>query len=204
MIERTFSSLPEGVAVVEASGDEGVEVEGASRPVFVTSGFEQIDETSTYGAYVGGMAGAYEDAGLAGNYVTSAAMLVERALRDETIHEVALPVLFLYRHALELRLKYAVQPAKLDHDLDVLAAKLDELLLARRGAGLSRPLLERVHEIARFDPRADAFRFTYKTRKRLPDGAHFPEEVWVDLVHLRAEMHWIDRELQLAGELLRA
>lgn len=190
--------------MVEASGTEAVEVERASRPVFVTSGFEEIDETWTHGAYVGGLAGAYEDAGLAENYMKSAAMLVERALRDETIHEVALPVLFLYRHALELRLKYAVQPSKLDHDLNGLAAKLDELLLARRGVGLPKRILERVHEIARFDPRADAFRFTYKTKKRLPDGAHFPEEVWVDLVHLRAEMDWIDGELRLAGELLRA
>ncbi|MBK7402417.1 MAG: hypothetical protein IPJ34_40835 [Myxococcales bacterium] len=129
---------------------------------------------------------------------------MESGLQHENIHEVTLPVLFLYRQALELRLKYAVQPAKLDHDLDGLAGTLDELLLARRGVGLPQQLLERVREIARFDPRADAFRFSCKTKKGALDGVHFPEEVWVDLVHLRAEMNWVDRELELAGVLLRA
>jgi hypothetical protein len=178
-------------------------VDAASRPIFRTDDFEDIDEISNHGAYIGGMASAFEDTGIAGNYMLAAGSLVERALLDDTVHEVVLPALFLYRHGVELRLKCAVQPAKLDHDLEGLVRQLDVLLVARFGAGLPTALVERVVELARFDPRADAFRFTFKAGKRSPQPAHFPEEIWVDLAHLRSEMRWIDAVLMKAAVLLR-
>jgi hypothetical protein len=130
--------------------------------------------------------------------------LVEQGLKDDRVHEVVLPVLFLYRHALEVRIKFAVRPAKLTHDLGALIRDLDDLLVRRRGTGLARGVINRVDEIARVDPRADAFRFTYKSRNRSTGGPHFAEEVWVNLAHLRDVIAWLDSELRVASDVVRA
>ena len=170
------------------------------RPIFETEGFEDIDETCFQGAYVGGMAAAYEDAGIATSYMLAADVLVGQGLNDDCVHEVVLPILFLYRHALEVRIKFAIQPAKLNHDLGSLVRQLDALLVTKRGTGLVPGLVDRVDEIARVDPGADAFRFTNKSRRSSINRPHFAEEVWVDLAHLRDVMAWIDAELRAASE----
>jgi hypothetical protein len=113
------------------------------RPIFQTAGFEDIDETCFYGAYIGGMAATYEDAGIATSYMRAANMLVGQALRDDCVHEVVLAALFLYRHALELRLKFPVRPDKLNHGLGRLVRELNELLVTKRGAGLACGVIDR-------------------------------------------------------------
>jgi hypothetical protein len=173
-----------------------------NRPFFCTEGFEDMNESCSQGAYIGGMAAAHKDAGIGTSYMRAAELLVERGLRDDCVHEVVLPALFLYRHALELRLKFAVRPTKLNHDLEALAVELDASLVRARGFGLPARLLARVGEIARFDPRADAFRFTYAAKKRRNGEPHFPEELWIDLSHLRSVMSWLDAELRVAAELV--
>jgi hypothetical protein len=176
------------------------------RPIFQTAGFEGIDETCSTGTYIGGLAGVEEDAGIASNYKEAADVLVERALADERVHEVLLPVLFLYRHSLELRLKFAVQPQKPNHDLVALTGALDEILVAKRRGALPPGLIERVQEIAAYDVEADAFRFHARKRKKGAQRTepHFPEEVWVDIAYLRDVMDWVDRELQDAAWAARA
>jgi hypothetical protein len=176
-----------------------------SRPIFQTDGFDEFDETTTHGAYIGGLATAHEDAALASSYKLAADLLVERALADDRVHEVVLPALFLYRHALELRLKVAVRPERLNHDLVALAQDLDGVLRAKQGVGLPAALVTRVAEMAQLDPRADGFRFTRASRKGSTGERHFEDEVWVDLAHVREEMAWIDTALQAAaGALSRA
>jgi hypothetical protein len=169
-----------------------------AQPVFRTDGFDEVDEETRGVAYIGGMAAAHDDAGIAGDYIRAADLLVEYALANDREHEIVLPALFLYRHALELRLKSLVRPAKLDHDLSVLVRELDARLLAGRGSGLPDHLVERVEELAKRDPRADAFRFT-RTSKKGGQTRHFPEEILVDLRHLRAVVTWIDQEIERAG-----
>jgi hypothetical protein len=174
-----------------------------SQPIFRTDEFDTIDETCSGGAYIGGMAAGHEDAGIAEIYLRAAETLVERGLADDRAHEVVLPVLFLYRHALELLLKVAVQPTKLNHDIAALVGDLDALLVTKRGAGLAPGLVARVAEVATFDPRADAFRFTSSANKRSSGAPHFPDEIWVDLRRLRDAMSGIDKELRVATQQLR-
>jgi hypothetical protein len=114
--------------------------------------------------------------------------------------------LFLYRHALELRLKFAVRPQKPDHDLVALTGALDEILVRARGEGLPAALVERVQEISAYDVGADAFRFHATRRKKgaPPPGPHFAEEVWVDVTHLRNLVSWLDRQLRDATAVARA
>lgn len=186
----------------KSSGMQGGVGPEDSHPIFKTDGFDDIDEASIHGAYIGGLAGVYEDAGIATSYKRAAEMLLGRALADECVHEVVLPVLFLYRHALELRLKFAVRPVEPDHNLGGLARALDGLLATKRGAGLPETVLKRIEEIAAFDPRADGFRFTRKWKKGSTGDRHFAEEVWVNLVYLRTEMSRIDDELCAAAAVL--
>lgn len=176
------------------------EVDGVhDRPLFRTDGFEMIDETWTHGAFIGGLAGADGDDGLADNYLMTADLMVERALRDDLVHVVVLPALFLYRHALELRLKAAVRPERPDHDLDGLVQRLNAMLRDNGTDVLQEQVVERISEIARFDPRADAFRFhASRPRRASPGLPHFPEEVWVDVRNLPSTVRWIDRELRAA------
>jgi hypothetical protein len=142
-----------------------------TRSVFRTDGFENIDESWQGGSYIGGMAGAYEDAGIASNYMAAAEWLVERAIANEQVHEVVLPVLFLYRHAIELRLKFAVRPSKPSHDIPALVAALNEMLVAACGSDLAPPVSERIREIATIDPGADAFRFHARKPTKSAPGA---------------------------------
>src|SRR5262245_42827556 len=120
-----------------------------AQPVFHTDGFDEVDENTQGVAYIGGMAAANDDAGIAGDYIRAANVLVERGLENDCAHEVVLPALFLYRHALELRLKSVVRPAKLDHDLTSLARQLEARLIEIRGVGLPNHLVERVEDLAR-------------------------------------------------------
>jgi hypothetical protein len=177
-----------------------------ARSIFKTTGFEDIDETWSSGAYIGGLAGAYQDAGIAESYKSAADILVERALVDERVHEVVLPVLLLYRHALELRLKFAVRPKTFDHDLVALARALDEILVTKRGAGLPPALIERIKEISDYDTIGDAFRFHTRKAKKSggPPQPHFPEEVWVNVTYLRDLVNWLDRHLRDAAAITRA
>lgn len=174
-----------------------------ARPIFDGAPAEEIDETWTQGAYVGGMVAANEDAGIAESYLAAADELVEHGVRDDALHEFVLPALFLYRHALELRLKFAVRPTKPNHDLAALARELDRLLRAKGSEGLPPNAVARIEEIGTRDPRADAFRFTEKLVKGKAAGMHLPEEVWVDVAYLKRVMHWLDDGLRAAAEMLR-
>ncbi len=98
-------------------------------PIFRTDGLAEIDESHVQGSNIGGMAAAHADAGLAAGYMRAADLLVERCIDDACAHQVAMPILFLYRHAIELRLKFAAQPVKLNHDLATLARELNGLLV---------------------------------------------------------------------------
>jgi hypothetical protein len=174
-------------------------------PVFQSEGFDDIDENWRHGAYIGGMAAAYADGGIAADYLRAADLLVDQALKDDLVYSIVLPALFLYRHALELRLKVAVRPEKTTHDLVWLTQQLNQMLEAKAGRKLSDALVARVAELDRHDPRADAFRFhATAPRKGSPRKQHFSEEVWVYLKHLKATMTWIDTQLCEAAVIVNA
>lgn len=175
------------------------------RPVFQSEGFDDIDESWTHGAYVGGLAAFYTDGGIAADYLRAADLLTDQALKDDLVYFMVLPALFLYRHALELRLKSAVRPEKATHDLVWLTQQLNQMLEAKAGRKLPDALVAKVVELARHDPRADAFRFhATRPRQGRPGEQHFPDEVWVDLKHLKATMTWIDTQLREAAVIVNA
>jgi len=172
--------------------------------MFHTDNFDEIDETWTHGTFIGGLAGAYHDAGVANQYMLASDQLVSWALQNQRAYDVILPVLFLCRHGLELRLKHLVRPAKLTHDLVALTSALDEELKTSGFGGLTSEFVSRVGEFHLFDERADAFRFhAAKATKGLPPKAHFPEEIWVDLAYIRDVASRLESELAWCARVLR-
>ena len=65
-----------------------------------------------------------DDADLASEYYMAASLLVDAAVEKGRVWMCVHPILYLYRHAIELELKGIVRPQKVNHDLDSLADAL--------------------------------------------------------------------------------
>lgn len=148
---------------------------------------EAIDETWTHGALLGGMIGFSEE-DLAESYFAAADALVGRVRkRRHEGRDLVNPILFLYRQGIELYLKAIVQPAKRDHDLAALLAAFRQHVHQRYTADLPQWLTDAVSELARYDPKADVFRYAEPRSRRLEGEGEF----WVDLTKLRRHMRFV-------------
>lgn len=93
--------------------------------------------------------------------------------------EAAYPVLFCYRHALELYLKAVIpEGGKKNHGLDKLWTALYAHMKGRYKARDIRWLCARILEFHSLDPRSTAFRY----HDSVPDGH---PELWVDFDNLK-------------------
>ncbi len=159
-----------------------------SRPLFQEVP-DDLDETWTWGVLTGGMAW-HEGELPAREFLNAANLLVERALADgATAPELRNPILFLYRHAIELALKDAVKTYERKHGLPELIAALE----ARFGASLDPLVRARLEEWVLQDPGSTAYRYA-----QAPRGAP-TDERWVDLRHLREVMGFLVKRLRELG-----
>ena len=69
---------------------------------------DEITEDWNYGIIVGGMASS--DLLIARAYKSAGDMLIHQALQSREPYEAAYPIIFVYRHAIELHLKLIVYP----------------------------------------------------------------------------------------------
>jgi hypothetical protein len=92
-------------------------------------------------------------------------------------YKIAVAVLYLYRHWLELAVKSIVGQVRV-HDLVKLSAKLTSVV-EKRGMKLPAWIGTRLDEIARIDPASTAFRYSN-------DG--IDGEIYVSLTHLKQIM----------------
>lgn len=92
-------------------------------------------------------------------------------------YRLANPIMYLYRHWLELMVKEIVGPVR-EHNLARLADKLDSFLRAREVA-LPDWVTTRFKEIAAIDPDSTVFRYAEK---------YIPGEIYVNLRHLKRAM----------------
>jgi len=77
---------------------------------------DEIDETWRHGALIGGM-GCRDWRQVARAYKLAADELVKLALTEHERHELDFPILFMYRHTVELYLKAALENPPEHHDL---------------------------------------------------------------------------------------
>ncbi len=134
---------------------------------------------------------------LADEYFRAARLLVDAILRgDCEDYLLPNPVLFLYRHAIELRLKWLMGESKKTHDLDRLLRDIASAPPAGFGAALPGWLKFRLAELAAVDPCSTSFRYA-QTRDRITrPEAPVDGEIFVDLRHLMKIMELMDVTLR--------
>jgi hypothetical protein len=125
------------------------------------------------------------NAGVAPSEVSSAfriaaERLLDAALAHNQSWEAAHPILFCYRHGLEVSLKSLVPGAPRDHGLAQLSAALQTRLVCRYPQEQLAWLSACIAEFDHVDPRSTAFRYA----DAVPTSRN--PELWVDFHHLRA------------------
>ncbi len=171
------------------------------RPIFGEVS-DDIEEGWIHGAIVGGLAEVQSVETIARAYRDAGDALIEQALSKRLSWEIVHPVLFLYRHAIELGMKAALQDARYGHGLRPLANAIKRRLPAAPERSRVRASFEaRIRELIAWDPRSTAFRYSVRPAKSSPLSAtrgtaelHPPPkptrkhplgEAWVDLRQLR-------------------
>jgi hypothetical protein len=115
---------------------------------------------------------------MAEQYFDAANQLIQSILSGKVEdYRLGPPVLFLYRHWLELAVKSIINPTY-GHDFAKLSDNL-AVQFAKRGIEVPKWVTGRLLEIAAIDPSSTAFRYA--------DGT-IPGEVYVSLPHLRDSM----------------
>jgi len=144
---------------------------------------DEMDETWRHGTLIGGMA-CRELLQVARAYKQAADELLTQALAKYEPHELDYPVLFLYRHTVEVYLKAALDNPPEHHDLSRLIQLLEEES-GKKIAGWVRDRLWDFHEIDRMSA---AFRYAAPPP---------PGELWIDFHHLQVV---IDKLVQAIEE----
>jgi hypothetical protein len=127
---------------------------------------------------------------LARNYRHVADDLLRAALKSGEPRDFAYPVLFAYRHTLELYLKIVGQIDEITHSL----RKCVRLVEERHPGNPIDPVIKGwIHELDRIDPNGTAFRYA-DAKLGSPTGS----EHWLDLVQFKFAMDLVFQMLDRA------
>lgn len=150
-------------------------------PVFVEPP-ENLDETWKHGVIYAGLAQITDAYFLAKSFKLAGDRLVEAALESQENWELLCPVLYNYRHSMELYLKATTNNFKRSHNLRYLFGQLKDLL--KKEFNTTPPLwVNNLIEIFNdFDENGTSFRYGGNTNR---------SEVWVDFHHLKTLMGWL-------------
>jgi hypothetical protein len=110
----------------------------------------------------------------------AAERLVDAALANNDGWEAAHPILFCYRHGLELSLKAMMAGAPRQHGLTALWVSLQPRLATKSPSHQLVWIGDRIAEFEQIDPHSTAFRYADAAH------AHRAAELWVDFHHLKA------------------
>lgn len=140
---------------------------------------EDLDETWRHGILMAG-AGVDGPLALARNYRESANLLLETALKSGEPRDWGFPVLFGFRHTLELYLKIIGEISDHTHSLSECVLSVER----RHGVRIPSPAREWIVELDKIDPTGTAFRYADDDAVR----ALRNEEFWLDFVQFKAAM----------------
>jgi len=139
---------------------------------------DDLDETWRHGVFLNG-GGVDEYLELARSYRQSAETLLDSALKSGEPRDWGYPVLFAYRHALELYLKILGEIQDLTHSLE----ECIRLVEKRHGQPIGSPIREWIIELDKIDPIGTAFRYADDQAGTLKYA-----EYWVDFLHFKHAM----------------
>lgn len=148
---------------------------------------EGLDETWRHGSlYTPSFFSPFE---LARNYTYCAEKLLDLALRGDEALDMRSPVMFAYRHALELYLKILGQVDQPIHSLK----KCLEAVEKRNKRKMRDPYRSWILELDSMDPGGTAFRYDLEDQ---PQG--LGSELWIDFRHVKFVMDKLIFELDMA------
>jgi hypothetical protein len=140
---------------------------------------EGLDETWRHGVFLnGGTVDGY--LALARSYRESADELLNSALQSGEPREWGYPVLFAYRHSLELYLKVVGEISATTHSLERCVALLEK----HHGQRIPAPARDWITELDAIDPRGTTFRYADEEA----EAALRYAEYWVDFNQLKHAM----------------
>lgn len=156
---------------------------------------EELDETWRHGALVGGLVTrAVDTFALADAYKLAGDVLVDAGLSVAESYELIYPIIYNYRHALELYLKAVVLPPIEGHPLKPLLDRLRDSLRRDHGAEIPAWFEKVILAIDDFDPSSTTFRYgdSGVISHSTGDGGEF----WIDLHHMKKQMGWMAASFQ--------
>ena len=125
-----------------------------------------------------------------GNSSVDAAYLLSETIRIGEWENrcLAYPILYLYRHSIEVLLKSALGTAAKTHDLDTLCGEFRALIKAEFDADLPNWIISRLRELSEIDPSSTAFRYSQNFDRTTKRDVSVHGEFHVDLSHLQSAM----------------
>jgi len=147
-----------------------------------------LDETWKHGVFLNG-GSVNEFLELARNYRQTAEAILDSALKSGEPREWGYPVLFAYRHTLELYLKIIGEIEEETHSLKDCVRLVEK----HHGQKIGSPVREWIMEFDSIDPIGTAFRYADDQKKTLSHA-----EFWVDFAQLRYAMELVFKMLDSA------
>jgi hypothetical protein len=142
-----------------------------------------------HGFVVGGMARPTK-LELAEQYMLAANSLVEAIKRQELEDfRIANPVLFLYRHAIELALKALLRSTSMHHKLDALGADLKKFARDNYQQDVPVWISRRLDQLAAIDPNSMAFRYAEDKYDGRKDCSPVDGELYAGVAHFQQAMN---------------
>ncbi|WP_374311729.1 hypothetical protein [Dongia sp.] len=161
------------------------------RPLFEdpAPAIERPDEWSEPLGFLVGGAANQRFQHLGQQYFNAANALVE-AIKHQDIAdcEVANPVLYLYRHSVELFLKAIMQESAKTHNLDTLSAEYQAFIGFEFDAAVPDWIVGRMRELGAIDPNSTAFRYNLNYDRITKTDQPIEGEYHVNLHHLQSAM----------------
>jgi hypothetical protein len=145
------------------------------------------EEEFYFGTYVLGI-GGMNGIEVARAFAEAANRLLTEAAAQREGWEAAYPILFCYRHALELYLKALLPNSRHGHNLGKLAKALKPIIEGRYAENDVTWLLDRIAEFDRIDPKSTIFRYHDGSETAYKLAEHPNLELWVDFRNLRQKV----------------
>lgn len=142
------------------------------------------DENFCFGAFIASV-GIMDGIEIARAFADAADRLLAAAAEQRESWEAVSPILFCYRHALELYLKALSPKTKHSHNLGKLAQSLKPYLDGRYPADQVAWLIGSIAEFDRVDPKSTVFRYHDGLATSYKAGEQPDPELWVDYNRLR-------------------
>lgn len=153
------------------------------------------EEDFYFGTFVPGM-GSMENVEVARAFSEAADRLMEAAATRQESWEAAYPILFCYRHALEMYLKALLPEGTQGHRLNDLVRLLMPYLQSHYSADDVAWLANRVAEFDRLDPKSTVFRYPDGPATSYQPGEHPDPELWGDFRRMQRAIAKLFRGLE--------